>query len=57
VILDIILESPYLEKPRNPILNKLNVEWLTWKKISITQKDPNQKMTIKQIRIKIEKKN
>jgi len=37
--------------------NQLKFEGLTWKKISITQNDPKQKITIKKIGIKIEKQN
>jgi hypothetical protein len=47
---DIRLKACYIDKPRNSILNQLNVERLTWKKISITQgSKTKQKTTIKRI--------
>jgi hypothetical protein len=45
-------KHPILKNHETQFPNQLNVKRLTWKKISITQKD--KKITIKKIGIKIE---
>jgi hypothetical protein len=57
VIRDIRPKTPYIEKPRNSILNQLNVEGLTYKNNINTTKGSKTKMTVKRIRIKIEIQN